>query len=392
MLRPDESREYDMGPLKGLRVVEIAGVGPAPMCCMLLADLGATVLRIDRQTPSNLGRPRPLRYNLPFRGRKAIALDLKRPEAIELTLNLIAVADVVIEGFRPGVMERLGLGPDVCAARNPRLIYGRITGWGQEGPLSQSAAHDLNYIAVTGALNAIGRRGQPPTQPLNLVGDFGGGSLYLALGILSAIYERQSSGKGQVIDAAIVDGVASMLTSLHGLNAAGLVTERGTNPTDSGSYFANSYVCSDGKWISICAIEEKFHAELMRRLGLDTEQLPDQWDRKGWEGMQECLGALFRTRTRQDWCDLLEGTDACFAPVLSIDEAPNHEHAKARGTYGEIDGVVQPMPAPRFSRSVPERPTPPEKADPLRAAEALAGWLPPERIDALKAMNLFGEP
>jgi len=378
-----------MGPLHGLKVVEMAAIGPAPMCCMLLADLGATVLRVDRQTPSNLGRPRPLRYNLPFRGRKAIAVDLKRPESVDLVLSLVEKADALVEGFRPGVMERLGLGPDACLQRNQGLVYGRMTGWGQEGPLAQVAGHDLNYIALTGALNAIGRRGQPPTQPLNLVGDFGGGALYLAFGIMSALYERQSSGRGQVVDAAIVDGVASMLTSLHGMHAAGMVGERGTNPTDSGSYFANSYQCADDKWISICAIEEKFHAELLRLLDIDPKTLPAQSDRSGWDRVHAMLTDRFKTRTRAQWCDLLEGTDACFAPVLSLEEAPQHPHMVERGTYAEIDGVVQPMPAPRFSRTVPDKPSSPEPADPAGANAALAGWLPAARIAKLQAMNLF---
>jgi alpha-methylacyl-CoA racemase len=380
-----------MGPLHGLKVVEMSAIGPVPMCCMLLADLGATVLRVDRQTPSNLGRPRPLRYNLPFRGRKAIPVDLKRPESIELVLTLVEKADVLVEGFRPGVMERLGLGPDACLKRNERLVYGRMTGWGQDGPLALVAGHDLNYIALTGALNAIGRRGQPPTQPLNLVGDFGGGALYLAFGIMSAIYERQSSGRGQVVDAAIVDGVASLMASLHGMNAAGMVSERGTNPTDSGSYYANTYQCADGKWVSICAIEEKFHAELLRLLELDPKTLPAQSDRGGWDKVHALLTDLFKTRTRAQWSDLLEGTDACFAPVLSLDEAPRHPHMAARGTYAEIDGIVQPMPAPRFSRTVPDRPTPPEPPDPARANVALEGWLPQERIAELQAINLFGK-
>lgn len=378
-----------MGPLTGLKVIEIEGIGPAPMCAMLLADLGAQVLRIARKTPSGLGRPRPLRFNLPMRNRKAVALDLKDAQSVEFVLSLIENADVLIEGFRPGVMERLGLGPDVCHVRNERLVYGRMTGWGQSGPLKDAAAHDINYIAVTGALNQIGRRGQPPTQPLNLVGDFGGGALYLAFGIMSALYERQSSGRGQVIDAAIVDGVASLLTSLFGMNAGGLVSERGTNPTDSGSYFSNTYQCADGKWIAIGAIETKFHDELLRLLELDPKTLPAQWDRSGWDKTHALFTELFRKRTREQWCSLLEGKDVCFAPVLSLDEAPKHPHLRARGAFIEVDGIVQPAPAPRFSRSIPGIPTPPEAPNQSGVESALAGWISEVEISRWVDLGIF---
>jgi len=380
-----------VGPLSGMKVVEIGAIGPAPMCTMLLADLGATVLRIDRQKPSGLGRPRPLRFNLPMRNRKAIPLDLKQKQAVELVLALVEKADVLIEGFRPGVMERIGLGPDICLSRNKRLVYGRMTGWGQFGPLSKAAGHDINYIALTGALNQIGRRGQPPTQPLNLVGDYGGGALYLAFGLMSALFERQRSGCGQVVDAAIVDGVASMLTSIYGLYAGGLVSERGTNPTDSGSYFYNTYQCADGNWITIGPIEEKFHAELLRLLDIDPTTLPPQWDRSGWEKTHAFFTEHFKSRTRDEWCALLEGTDACFAPMLSLAEAPLHPHLRARETFIEIDGIVQPAPAPRFSRTVPDLPTAPEPADPTNVDRALNGWLPPDRIAELRDSGLFGQ-
>jgi alpha-methylacyl-CoA racemase len=379
-----------MGPLNGMKVVEFSGIGPGPHCAMLLADLGATVLRIDRVVPSDLGRPRPLKYNLSFRNRPAIALDLKNPDAVAFVLKLVGEADTLVEGFRPGVMERLGLGPEECLAANPRLVYGRMTGWGQDGPLSGAAGHDINYIAVTGALNAIGRRDQPPTPPLNLVGDFGGGSLYLALGIMCALFERQYSGKGQVVDAAIVDGAASLMVSMFGLNAAGLVSERGTNPTDSGSHFYNTYQCADGKWISIAALEEKFYAEMTERLGIGEAEIGGrQWDRDNWSEAQDRLAALFATRTRAEWCELLEGTDACFAPVLSLDEAPAHPHLAARGTFIEVDGVPQPAPAPRFSRSRPHTPTSPVAPGTVAAEVALAPWLPAAEISEARACGVL---
>jgi len=360
------------------------------MAAMLLADLGATVLRIDRLVPSGLGRPRPLRFNLPFRGRKAIAVDLKEAKSIEFVLDLIAGADALIEGFRPGVMERLGLGPEKCLDRNPRLIYGRMTGWGQSGPLSQAAGHDMNYIALTGALNNIGRRGQPPTTPMNIVGDYGGGSLYLALGILSALFERQQSGKGQVVDAAIIDGVNSLLVSQYGLSAAGLVKERGCNPTDTGSHFYNTYLCSDGKWISICALETKFYDEMLKRVGVTPEELGGgQWEEDNWLHAQQVMAGKIRQKTSAEWTALLEGTDVCFAQVLSYEEAPNHPHHRARNAYVEIDGVIQPAPAPRFSRSCPGIPTPPEAPDPDSVEAALTGWIDVDKIQDMKEKGVL---
>ena len=373
-----------MGPLKGMKVIEMAGIGPGPMAAMLLADLGATVLRVDRTTPSGLGRPRPLRY-------KVIGVDLKDPKAVEFVLELIAGADALIEGFRPGVMERLGLGPDVCLARNERLVYGRMTGWGQDGPLAQAAGHDMNYIALTGALNAMGRRGQPPVPPMNLVGDYGGGSLYLVFGIMCALFERQHSGKGQVVDAAIVDGVASLLASQFGLNAAGLVKARGTNATDTGSHFYNTYECADGKLISLCPIESKFYVEMIKRIGLTREELGEQWDESNWVNAEAVVAARIKQKTCAEWTALLEGTDACYAPVLSYAEAPQHPHAKARNAFIEVDGVVQPAPSPRFSRTVPDKPTPPVAPSAATAEQALAGWISPERIaQALKDGMLGG--
>jgi crotonobetainyl-CoA:carnitine CoA-transferase CaiB-like acyl-CoA transferase len=376
-----------MGPLAGIKIVELTGIGPGPMCAMLLADLGATVLRIDRPEPSDLGVPRPLRYDLLLRGRRCLALDLKHPDGKALALRLIERADALIEGFRPRVTERLGLGPEDCLARNPRLVYGRVTGWGQEGPLAQAAGHDLNYIALAGAVHAFGRQGQPPTPPLNLIGDFGGGALYLAFGVVCGILEAQRSGRGQVVDAAMVDGAASLMTGFFGMMAAGLGShERGTNVLDTGSHFYEVYECADGRWISVAAIEGKFYAELLRRLDIDPATMPSQqMDREHWPEAKGRLATLFKTRTRDEWCAVLEGTDACFAPVLTTDEAPEHPHNKMRRTYVEIDGIVQPAPAPRFSRTVADLPIPPQP--PSRgedAATALADWLAPAEIEALR--------
>jgi alpha-methylacyl-CoA racemase len=379
-----------VGPLAGIKIVELAGIGPGPMCAMVLADLGATVLRIERPGPQDLGVARPRRYDLLLRGRRALALDLKRPEAKALALRLVEQADALIEGFRPGVTERLGLGPEDCLARNPRLVYGRVTGWGQEGPLAQAAGHDINYISLVGALHAFGRRGQAPVPPLNLLGDFAAGALYLALGIVCGILEARGSGKGQVIDAAMVDGTASLMTAFHGLVAAGLTThERGTNALDTGAHFYNAYECADGRWISVAAIEGKFYSELLRRLDIDPATMSPQLDREHWPEAQDRLAALFKTRTREEWCQLLEGTDACFAPVLTTDEAPHHPHNKARGTYIEIDGVVQPAPAPRFSRTMPDIPIPPQPNGPEQAETALTGWLEPGEIAALRQSGIF---
>ena len=375
-----------MGPLAGIKIVEFAGIGPGPMCAMLLADLGATVLRIDRAQPIELGQRRPDKYNLLLRNRKMIRIDLKRDAALELALRLVARADALIEGFRPGVMERLGLGPDICLRRNPRLVYGRMTGWGQEGPLAQAAGHDLNYIALSGVLASIGRYGAPPTPPLNLVADFGGGALYLALGVLAAIIEARASGKGQVVDAAMVDGAASLMTSVYGAHEAGLWrAERGTNTTDTGAYYYDVYECADGQWISIASIEGRFHAELLRRLEIDPSEIGDQNDPANWPKGRERLAARFRTRTRPEWCAALEGTDACFAPVLSMREAPQHAHMRARGTFIEIDGVTQPAPAPRFSRSIAPHPTSAEQTFKSTPEEALGEWMDAADIAALKA-------
>jgi alpha-methylacyl-CoA racemase len=361
-----------MGPLAGIRIVEFAGIGPAPMAAMLLADMGATVLRIDRTTVADLGITMAEEHEFTRRNRAVLHLDLKQPAAIETALTLIDGADALLEGFRPGVMERLGLGPERCLARNKKLAYGRVTGWGQDGPLSQAAGHDLNYIALTGALHAIGRAGQKPTPPLKLVGDYGGGALYLVTGLLAAIISARSTGVGQVVDAAMVDGALSLMTPVYGMLAGGrLPGARGENQLDSGAYYYEVYACADGQFISIAPIEVKFHAELLRRLEIDPAGLPDQRDRAGWPRWKGILAQRFLTRTRDDWCRILEGTDACFAPVLAMTEAHLHPHNQARGAFIDVAGQRQPAPAPRFGTTVAPPPRPPGSV-PL--AETLAAW------------------
>lgn len=362
------------GPLKGLKVVEMPAIGPVPFCGMLLSDLGADVLRLDRTGDSDLGVRVDVKYDLMGRGKRSLAVDLKAPDSRELVLTVIGKADVLIEGFRPGTMERLGLGPEVALACNPRLVYGRMTGWGQEGPISAAAGHDINYLALTGALHAIGRKGEAPVPPLNLGADFGGGSLYLALGILAALHERQQSGRGQVVDAAMVDGAASLMTMFYGLLAQGVWSDRrGENILDSGAPWYDTYECKDGRFVAIGALEAKFFGELVQRLGIDAKQFPDHMDPKVWPQMRQAFAAVFRTRTRDEWCALLEGTDACFAPVLGLREAPGHRHMKARKTFVEHAGVMQPAPAPRFSRTpgALDRP-PPNRGE--GGADALREW------------------
>ena len=347
-----------------MKIVEFAGIGPGPLAAMILADMGATVLRIDRATDAGLGIPVPQVHDFTRRGRATVALDLKKPEAVATALRLIDGADGLIEGFRPGVMERLGLGPDICLRRNPKLVFGRITGWGQEGPLAHAAGHDLNYIALTGALHAIGREGQKPTPPLNLVGDYGGGAMYLVTGLLAAIISARATGTGQVVDAAMVDGVLSLMTPIYAMKAAGRFPgPRGTNTLDSGAYFYEVYACSDGAFICIASIEQKFHAELLQRLEIDPAELPPQHDRDHWPAMKQRMTDVFRTRTRADWCSRLEGTDVCFAPVLSMDEAATHPHNQARNAFVEVDGVRQPGPAPRFGSTPLATPLPAREVD-----------------------------
>lgn len=339
------------GPLTGVRVVELGGIGPGPYCGMVLGDLGADVIRIER--PAAIGdRSGRSPGDLLLRGRRSVAVDLKHPDGAGLVLELIGRSDVVIEGFRPGVAENLGLGPDDCLARNPMLVYGRMTGWGQDGPLAAAVGHDINYIALAGALHPIGRRGSAPVPPLNLVGDFGGGGLLLAFGVACALFEAQRSGEGQVVDAAMVDGAAVLTTMFHSLRAAGLWSdERGTNLLDTGAHFYDVYECADGEYVSIGSLEPQFYAELLRRLGLDGDDLPAQHDRGQWPAMKERLAAIFKSKTRAEWTELMEGSDVCFAPVLSLAEAPAHPHNAARSTFVEVGGLPQPAPAPRFSRT-----------------------------------------
>ena len=332
------------GPLAGLKVVEFAGIGPAPFCCMLLSDLGADVLRIDRPGA------RTSKFDVTARGRRSLALDLKSPTAVEACLKLMARADAVVEGFRPGVMERLGLGPDAALARNPGLVYGRMTGWGQSGPLASAAGHDINYIALSGALAAIGAADKP-MAPLNLVGDYGGGALYLAFGLLAGIVHARASGQGQVVDAAMTDGAASLLAMFYGFRASGMWADgREANLLDGGAHFYDTFRCADGEWIALGAIEPQFYALLLQKTGLDADPaFAAQMDRSMWPELKTRLAARIAERTRAQWCEVMEGTDVCFAPVLDWDEAPLHPHNQARGAFVTRDGVVQPAPAPRFS-------------------------------------------
>ena len=341
-----------MGSLTGIRVVEIAGIGPGPFCAMMLADMGVDVVRVDRAAAVRGGDPERPPLDLLNRGRRSIGVDLKSPQGVETVLALVEGADALLEGFRPGVAERLGIGPDDCLARNPRLVYGRMTGWGQDGPYASSAGHDLNYIALAGALHGIGRQGDAPVPPLNLVGDFGGGGMYLAFGMACALVEARNSGQGQVVDAAMVDGAASLMTAFFGMAHSGFWSdERGTNMLDTGAHYYNVYETADGRYISLGPIEPQFYAELRERLGLDGPQWDPQHDRARWPDLKEELAAVIRQRTRDEWCELLEGTDTCFAPVLSLAEAPQHPHNQQRGTFIDVAGVVQPAAAPRFSRT-----------------------------------------
>lgn len=342
-----------MGPLSGFRIIELAGIGPGPFCGMMLSDMGAEVIRVDR-VRSGQARPAGSRrgQDILARGRRSIALDLKSPQGKEVVLKLCEGSDGLFEGFRPGVTERLGLGPQDCMGRNEKLVYGRMTGWGQEGPMSQAAGHDINYIALAGALHAIGRKGDRPVPPLNLVGDFGGGGMLLAFGLVCGLLEAQKSGKGQVVDAAMVDGAAALMAMFFSMRSAGsFKEERGTNMLDSGSHFYDTYETSDGKYISLGSIEPQFYALLVEKAGLDAEKFSTQMDQSKWPEYKEILVDVFLAKSRDEWCEIMEGTDVCFAPVLAISEVAEHPHNKARSTFIDIDGVVQPAPAPRFSRN-----------------------------------------
>ena len=337
-----------MGPLAGIKVVEMAAIGPVPFCAMMLSDMGAEVIRIDRLSQKGSGH----RANVLFRGRKSIAVDLKNQQGVETALKLIDKSDVVIEGFRPGVMERLGLGPETCLKQNPRLVYGRMTGWGQHGELSQAAGHDINYISLAGALGSMGYPDRPPTPPLNLIGDFGGGAMYLLSGVLAALLERHSSGNGQIIDAAMTDGTASLLSGFYGMMAMGMwTTDRYKNRLDGGAFYYGSYECKDGKHISLGSLEPQFYALLLEKCEITDESFKEQLDQEAWPLKRQKMETLFKTKTRDQWCELLEGTDVCFSPVLDLEEAPNHPHNQDRDTFVDFEGVTQPAPAPRFSRT-----------------------------------------
>ncbi|HMK62505.1 MAG TPA: CaiB/BaiF CoA-transferase family protein [Acidimicrobiales bacterium] len=379
------------GPLHGLRVVELAGIGPGPYTCMVLADAGAEVLRVDRASGRPATPPSGGHWDLLNRSRPSVAVNLKHAEGLALVLDLVERADALVEGWRPGVAERLGLGPDDCWARNRRLVYGRMTGWGQSGPLASTAGHDIDYIALSGALWSVGRAGERPVPPLNLVGDFGGGGLLLAFGIVAAVYEAQRSGQGQVVDAAMVDGAASLMTMTYAFHQLGWwLEQRGVNILDTGSHFYEVYETADDKYFAVGAIEPQFYAELLRVLGLDGEELPAQQDRAQWPAMKERFAAVFKTATRDEWTERFAGSDACGAPVLSPWEAHLHPHNAARGTFVEVGGVVQPGPVPRFSRTPASvrcpPPVPGQDTD-----EALAAWgIDQERIKKLHEAGAVG--
>ena len=341
-----------MGPLSGIKIIEIASIGPGPFCGMMLSDMGAEVIRVDRVAQyAGLTVPK----DVLARGRRSIAVDLKKPEGVQVVLKLCEKADALFEGFRPGVTERLGIGPEDCMARNPRLVYGRMTGWGQEGPLALAAGHDINYISLSGALHAIGRKDQRPVPPLNLVGDFGGGGMLLAFGLVCGLLESMKSGKGQVVDAAMVDGSAVLMSMFFTFKEMGQFTEkRGTNMLDTGAHFYDTYETKDGKYISIGAIEPQFYALLIEKANLDANLFASQMDPAKWPELKEELKRVFLMKTQDEWCDIMEGSDVCFAPVLSIFESPHHPHIKARKTFVEVEDVIQPAPAPRFSRTAPE--------------------------------------
>ncbi len=375
-----------MGPLNGIKVLEIAGIGPGPFCAMLLADMGAEVIRIDRAGSVRGGDPDAPPADIMNRGRRSVGVDLKNPDGVATVLDLVEQADAILEGFRPGVAERLGVGPEDCMARNPALVYGRMTGWGQEGPYASAAGHDINYIALSGALSMLGRQGEAPVPPLNLVGDFGGGGLMLAFGMVCALLETKASGEGQVVDAAMVDGAALLTTFIYGFRAMGVwQDERGSNMLDTGAHFYDVYRCSDDEYVSIGSIEPQFYALLLELTGLDAEgALAPQMDRSGWTANKEVLAEVFATKTRAEWCEIMEHSDVCFAPVLSAGEAPEHPHNVHRQTFTEVAGVTQPAPAPRFSRTEAAISRPPSHAG-QHTDEVLADWgVAADRIATLR--------
>ncbi|MEY2753710.1 MAG: alpha-methylacyl-CoA racemase [Actinomycetota bacterium] len=382
------------GPLSGYRIIEIAGIGPGPFAAMLLADMGAEVIRVERAQAVRGPAPETPHYDVMLRGRRNVALDLKNPEGVATLLDLVASADALIEGFRPGVMERLGVGPDVCLARNPRLVFGRMTGWGQEGPYAQAAGHDINYISLAGALAHFARAGEAPVPPLNMVGDFGGGGMFLAYGVVCALLEAQRSGKGQVVDTAMVDGAAVLMSMFWAFRNIGMFDENapGTNLLDTGAHFYDVFECADGTYVSLGSIEPQFYAELMRITGLEGDsEFAQQMDKSKWPALKERLRGVMKSKTRDEWCALMEHTDVCFAPVLTMAEAAQHPHNVERGTFIEVAGITQPRPAPRFSRTEPVVVSAPAHAG-QHSREVLADWgLSAERIDALIASGAVAD-
>jgi alpha-methylacyl-CoA racemase len=377
------------GPLAGVRILELAGIGPGPFCGMMLADLGADVIRIDRpggNQSANLG------HEVLFRSRRTVAVDLKHPEGVDVVLRLCEHADALYEGYRPGVAERLGVGPDDCLARNPALVYGRMTGWGQDGPLARAAGHDINYIALSGALHAIGRADSGPVPPLNLVGDFGGGGMVLAFGLVSGILAARSTGTGQVVDASMVEGSAALMAMFYGMRGKGVYSnQRGAGLLDTGAPFYDVYETADGRWISLGSIEPQFYAELLERLDLG-EDFASQYDFPNWPAMKEGLAAVVRTRTRDEWDDLLAGTDVCYAPVLDVDEAPHHPHNQARASFVEVDGIVQHRPTPRFSVTTTDEPTPPVRVGVHTREVLVDSGFGTDEVDRLLDVGAVAEP
>jgi alpha-methylacyl-CoA racemase len=365
-----------VGPLEGIKIIEVAGIGPGPFCAMMLADMGADVIRVDRAQQVSGGDPAVPPADVLNRGRRSIGIDLKSPEGVETLLRLVDASDALIEGFRPGVAERLGFGPEVCLERNPKLVFGRMTGWGQDGPYAPTAGHDINYIALAGALAHFGRADEKPTPPINMVGDFGGGGMLLAYGVVCGLLSARTTGRGQVVDAAMVDGAATLMTMIWAFHHMGIwdVNARGGNMLDTGSHFYDTYETADGKYVSIGSIEPQFYAELLKHTGLEGQAIPAQHDRAQWDSNKERLAEIFRSKTRDEWCEIMEGTDVCFAPVLTMPEAAQHPHNVARNTFVEVAGLVQPAPAPRFSSTSPEISRPQPHAG-QHTDEVLGDWI-----------------
>ncbi len=372
-----------MGPLQGIKIIEVGGIGPGPFCGMMLSDMGADVIRIERKGHSAMTEPK---YDVMMRNRRSMAIDLRKPEGVGTVLEMVGKVDALQEGFRPGVMEKLGLGPDECLQRNPRLVYGRMTGWGQEGPLAPMAGHDINYISLSGALHTFGARGGKPSIPLNLVGDFGGGGMLLAFGMVCALFESHRSGRGQVVDAAMIDGSAALMAMIYGLHAAGIWTdERGVNLLDGGAHFYDTYETADGKYISVGSLEPQFYELLLKHLQIEDPEFKNQMDADKWPNFKEKIAAVFKSKTQDEWSEIMEDTDICFAPVLSMTEAPRHPQNRIRKTFIDLEGVIQPAPAPRLSRTPPEIKNPPPQPGSDTETVLLEMGFSPERINTLKA-------